>query len=68
MATKEITYKGYLYLLNRIGYWLVANDKKITHPSDITIKGVTRQYKDIIETIKKHGKDYDHNKIAYKRS
>ena len=58
MATKELKYTGYLYLLNRIGYWLVINDKKITHPNEVTIQGKTKKYETIIETIKNNGKKY----------
>lgn len=56
MPTKKLSYKGYLNLLNRIAYWLVNNDKKITHPKEITINKKTKKYNDIITIIKKEGK------------
>lgn len=58
MTTKELTYKGYLYLLNRIGYWLVNNNKKITHPKEITINKKSKTYAQIVKIIKANGKKY----------
>lgn len=61
MPTKELTYSGYKYLLNRIAYWLVKNNKTIQNPKQITLNGKTKTYNQIITQIKKNGKEITSN-------
>ena len=61
MPTKELTYSGYKYLLNRIAYWLLKNNKTIQNPKQITLNGKTKTYNQIITQIKKNGKEITSN-------
>ena len=62
MATKTLTYKQYLYLLNRIGYWIIKNNKKIVSTKkEYKIGEKTRTLKQITDTIKKNGTNYKSN-------
>ena len=63
MATKELTYNGYLYLLNRIAYWLQKNNKKVTTKNEYKIGNDSKSLKVIINTIKKHGTNYNSNEF-----
>lgn len=61
MATKEMSYNGYLYLLNRIAYWLQKNNKKVTTKKEYTIGKESKTLEVILNTIKKHGTNYNSN-------
>lgn len=63
MATKELTYNEYLYLLNRIAYWLQKNNKKVTTKNEYKIGNDSKSLKVIINTIKKHGTNYNSNEF-----
>ena len=65
MPEKQLTYKGYLYLLNRIGYWIVKNKKEIKHVKEYTlISKKKKSYEDIIKIIKKNGEKYGTNEYV----
>ena len=61
MATKELSYKGCKNVLNRVAYKLVKSGKSYKHPSEITINGKKKTYKQIIALIKKNGTNYGHD-------
>lgn len=58
MATKQLTYGGYLYLLNRIAYWLAKNNKKVSTQKEYTIGKQKRTLKQITDAIQKNGTNY----------
>ena len=61
MATKELSYKGCKNVLNRVAYKLVKSGKSYKHPSEITINGKKKTYKQIVALIKKNGTNYGHD-------
>ena len=48
-------------VLNRVAYKLVKSGKSYKHPSEITINGKKKTYKQIIALIKKNGTNYGHD-------
>lgn len=58
MPSKELTYDQYLYLLNRIAYWLQKNSKKVATKDEYAIGNSKKILKQIIEIIKKNGTTY----------
>ena len=58
MPTKELTYKQYLYLLNRIAYWLQKNNKKVATKKEYTVGKNKKTLKQVTDTIKKNGTKY----------
>lgn len=56
-----MSYNGYLYLLNRIAYWLQKNNKKVTTKKEYTIGKESKTLEVILNTIKKHGTNYNSN-------
>ena len=64
MKEKQLSYKGYLNILNRVAYKLVKSGKKYKHSDVYSVNGKTRKFDTIIKTIKKNGKNYKNNEYV----
>lgn len=63
MVNEHISFTKYSYLMNRIAYWLINNNKKFNTRQIYNYMNRTADYATIVKTIKNRGIDYQSDSL-----